>query len=223
MTAKIVWLVSACIMLIGGGYSGTAYGAQCPPSMRGLDTTVSLDMRIAEPRFDFGKSKDDLARLKNDSLLHEGRHIAGLTVHEKLRRVDAKAAVVKVGSHWCAYPAEVTVLYHLPAVTVYVAREYPRGTCQFNSTMRHEMQHVNITNAVYTQAKARLQTLLGNRVRSMRPAAGLTKTGAVDRLVSDITEIMKQATDPVESEFERRQAAIDTPASYRELGRECRR
>jgi hypothetical protein len=105
-------------------------------------------------------------------------------------------------------------------MTVFITSDQPQGTCQFDVTMRHEMQHVAVYQRFLDTAAVDVETYLrdhfGNRIYYF------ANSKEAQRRMSDETS---QKIGPfVEEEMNRvrgLQAPLDTPEEYLRLERAC--
>ena len=161
------------------------------------------------------------ARLTAMAATGTGRLVHGLT------RTNMRS-IVTVGSTGITNPLTglhclrpiVDVKLAFEPTTVFITRDQPKGSCQFDVTMRHEMQHVSVYQAFLDSAAADvaryLQGHFANRIYYFESAEAAQK---------QMHEETSQRIGPwVEEEMNRvreLQAPLDTPEEYLRLERSC--
>jgi hypothetical protein len=122
------------------------------------------------------------------------------------------------GSH-CLRPI-VDVRLAFEPMTIFITSDQPRGSCQFDVTMRHELQHVKVYEAFLDTASHDVERYLrdhfGNRIYYFDSAE------QAQQEMSD--ETSKRIGPFVEEEMNRvrdLQAPLDTPDEYLRLERSC--
>jgi hypothetical protein len=161
------------------------------------------------------------ARLTEMAATGTGRLVHGLT------RTNMRS-VVTVGSNGITNPLTgrhclrpiVDVRLAFEPTTVFITADQREGTCQFNVTMKHELEHVAVYQAFLYSAARDVEEYLKkhfeNRIYYFESAE------EAQRQMSDETS---QKIGPfVEEEMNRvreQQAPLDTPEEYRRLERSC--
>jgi hypothetical protein len=152
-----------------------------------------------------------------------GRLVHGLT------RTNMRS-LVTVGSNGITNPLTglhclrpiVDVRLAFEPMTVFITKEQAAGSCQFDVTMRHEMQHVMVYSDFLERAAADVEKYLrdhfGNRIYYFDSSEAAQKR---------MNEETSQRIGPfVEEEMNRvrdLQAPLDTPEEYLRLERSCLR
>lgn len=155
------------------------------------------------------------------SLHRPGRQILGLTRGNAVVRYQTRLHSRKDPSgRWeCASP-EITVAYGFNPITIYVASEFPPGSCAFNEIRAHELRHVQ----TYREHAAAIEREIGESLQK-RFADGFLWRGpsgsTQEKLRNEMSErwlpYIKRLLETVES----KQALIDTPEEYRRVGDSC--
>lgn len=169
---KCRWLCSALfavVLLLSGSDRAFAYSpsrafvAQCERELP--PTRVEVQAVPTPIRYDFTKSAAVLTAQRSAG---SGRTTTGLTVARWSTKLSASdSALVDRSGHGCIRPV-VRIQLRLDEHSVYVAREFPRGTCSHNDTLEHEHEHVRINERQLLELAKSLQRdlrgHLGNRV-----------------------------------------------------------
>jgi hypothetical protein len=150
-----------------------------------------------------------------------GRMVHGLT------RTNMRS-LVTVGSNGITNPLTgrhclrpiVDVELAFEPMTVFITSDQRQGTCQFNVTMKHELEHVSVYKTFLDTAASDVEQYLkrhfANRIYYFESAE------EAQRVMSD--ETSRRIGPFVEEEMNLvrdRQAPLDTPEEYQRLERAC--
>lgn len=124
----------------------------------------------------------------------------------------------------CVWLDSLNIDFSYSKLDVYVAREYPVGTCPYAELLSHEGQHVAAYRQIHeefiAQLKETFQTAAALPTRA-NPAWAKNQSQG-EALVKRLAD---ETAAPVMAEFKeelaRRQAALDTPENYRLLQSRC--
>ncbi len=156
-----------------------------------------------------------------------GRHAGGeavtlgLTATQLAARADYELTKVtrRDGSE-CVALARIAARLANEDVTVLVDRRYKAGSCERKAVLAHEMEHVRIGNEVLREWEGRTRERL--RTVADRWAGRWVAAGEARRIDKEISAAVSDLVRRIEADSRRRNARIDTPASYREVQRRCR-
>ena len=124
---------------------------------------------------------------------------------------------------FCLYPTGVTVTVTYDA-TVHIATEYPRGSCRYAETEKHEQRHVRADEDVLKQE------LPGMRATAEAWAAGGSSPGPFDKaqletmrnlMAVKLKDALERDMIRIDQARSARQREIDTPQEYERLSRAC--
>lgn len=150
---------------------------------------------------------------------------AGLTrvhVSPKLKS-KTSGSNAKFGSRNCMWVDTIDVDISYPAVTMYIATEYPVGSCNYNVTLTHENEHVKVAKDLLAKHAARIRTELE---KTTIPNKNMTMV--VNDFISgqsQIDTLLKQIVDPLIQDFEKEIeiefSKLDSPANYENVRSQC--
>ncbi len=160
---------------------------------------------------DFTKSTAELSRMGAAST---GRRVLGLT-QTNLKwsaSLSSQGITQRLGGQHCLRPS-IKVRFAFEPMTVLVGREFTPGSCIFDITMQHELQHVatyeRFLPRVQEAVKRELEARFGQRIflfdseaEAQRQVHALTRDYVapfVDRSMQEVTAL---------------QAAVDSPEEY---------
>ena len=108
-----------------------------------------------------------------ECLARPGRQVLGLTRGSaSVRLAVSSPSVVSADGRWeCASP-QLTVRYGFSPMTVYVAREFPPGSCAYREIHEHEMRHVRAYQAHLKAIEKTLADALQARFAGTGPWRG---------------------------------------------------
>lgn len=211
--------------LLGAASAEPARAAVCktPPQ------PASIEVNVAEPDvvFDHALSKPELAKLaKEHGHGHtKGSTVFGLTAGQLKSQLSVHSLLEKRrdGVH-CGWPARViaTAGYDGP-IAVYVAREHPTGSCQYEAVLGHEMEHVAVFKDALRGYEKRLRKALGRALANGSfPVTGRDREAVQAAVGKRFEAAFKRAVAEAAKERDRRNARLDTPESYRRTRNLCR-
>ena len=195
-------------------------GPACPHDLD-LDRTADSSVVSASVpevvRHDLTRA--EVARLSGTEALGPGGKIRGLTlVHHQLSYKTSIALTHPLfGGPRCAWLEKLTVDVTPDKIEIYVPKEYPENSCEYEQILAHERTHEKIHRDVLAQTADDMRRALAKAV--YLPARGTPLTVA-DRPEAErrIEAMVDKAAKPVYAEFKEtlkeRQAVIDLPKNY---------
>jgi hypothetical protein len=150
-----------------------------------------------------------------------GRLVHGLT------RTNVRS-LVTVGSNGINNPVTgahclrpiVDVRLAFEPMTVFITKDQTEGTCQFDVTMRHELQHVGVYRAFLDTAAIEVETYLrnhfGNRIYYFE-----SSDDAQRRMNEETSQRIGPFVEEAMNRVREQQAPLDTPDEYLRLERAC--
>lgn len=220
------WGIASLGLLTGLCLSPSPVGAAgpgCAPTreMR-IVPTIEVVPEIANPQYRYDANRAQLAAIMAKSGGNGSRHsvLMGLTVASYNATMEVASASVRNGNVFCHYLQSARVRLQMPSLTVYVASEYRRGSCPFQTITAHENEHVRIDQSVLRKYAPILKEALTTAVYRISPIANSSNQGA---------RALEQALLPAASaiilemnkERDRNNGAIDTDDAYRKTAKRC--
>ena len=109
-------------------------------------------------------------------------------------------------------------------VDVYVTNSYDENSCEYQATLEHEKQHVEIHKQIYSQYQKIIRDALDQSISLPLSSRPIPATSIEDGK-KQIGDIISHVVDPVFGQFKdalsAEQAKIDTPESYEGLRQKC--
>ena len=155
------------------------------------------------------------------SLARPGKQVLGLTRgNATVSFASNTPSIIDPTGRWeCASP-QITPSFGFSPLTVYVAREFPEGTCAYKEIREHEMRHVE----AYQKHIASIEKELTESLNA-RFATGSVWRGPVGQTASRLRQELDARWAPyVQRQIKRvdeAQAKIDTAEEYERVANAC--
>jgi hypothetical protein len=208
--------LAAALLIVSAMGGKRAMPAICQMQLRPTEVRVSTTPVTYKTDLSMPTS-----RLTDMAATGSGRLVHGLT------RTNMRS-LVTVGSNGITNPLTgahclrpiVDVRLAFEPMTVFITRDQPQGSCQFDVTMKHELEHVSVYSAFLdtaaTEVTAYLKRHFGNRIYYFDSAEQAQKQMSEEtsqRIGPFVEEAMNRVRDL--------QAPLDTPDEYLRLERSC--
>jgi hypothetical protein len=150
-----------------------------------------------------------------------GHQVLGLTRGNATLQVASNMPTIQDRSgRWECGSPQVTLSMGFSPITVYVAREFPPGSCAYRAIHEHEMRHVKVYQEHIDKIERELIDWLNTRFATGGPWRGQTgETSA--RLQRELNERWLPAIQRRLKEVDVAQSLIDTPAEYDRVADAC--
>lgn len=180
-------------------------------TVKRLDEPVILETRYSHKALSVLSAKAERGKTRT----------LGLTRGEVTVSFDVKMAyhIDRSGRWECASP-QLVLTYGFNPVTVYVAKEFPEGSCAYGEIYTHELRHVS----TYQEHLARIEPDLVDTL-TRRFATGGPWRGPVGQIHNTLQKELEERWVPyIQREIgrvESAQALIDTPEEYERVSNLC--
>lgn len=191
--------------------------------MRAADPAVELVVSVAEPVVHNSRTRAEITRLAGNEALLDVRN-AGVTRSRTEVRIEPRYRLASYpDGRVCVMLEALRATWQVVDLTVDVASEYAPGSCQYREVRAHEDEHVRITGYTLRQfgpiLKARLERAAAASVPRWDRAGS---RDAVERMTRSLSAAGSEVLAEFQADLKRRNAAIDTPESYREVSKRCK-
>ena len=207
----------ALATIVAVSLSAPLSAASCDERPQPSVTVIRIEDKLA---FNTQYSYKSLTNL-SASLARRGNQVLGLTRgNAKVSfSINSPTIVDRTGRWECSSP-QITVSYGLSPVTVYVAREFPEGSCAYKEIYEHEMRHVK----AYREHIVNIEKVLSDALTA-RFSTGNPWRGPAGQTQAQLQQELNERWTPfVLREFNRVEAAhamIDTPEEYERVANAC--
>jgi hypothetical protein len=200
------------------GRFGTPMASECGSTLRIADPVLEIQ-ELPEPVYVHNLSKSEISALENKSS-GQMREAAGLTlVVAGTVQTYTSPAQTETGTS-CVVVHGVRIL-PMKAVTVYVAREYPIGSCNYRAVRRHEDKHVAIARRLVSEYRLRLQRVVAElSLESRGFPAGDDQQAPTGKIASDVGSAVQGVIDELQVAMTTANRVLDRSDTERTL-KEC--
>lgn len=150
-----------------------------------------------------------------------GQQVLGLTRGNATARFASNTpAVIDASGRWeCASP-QIVLTYGFSPLTVYIAREFPPGSCAHKEIHEHEMRHVQTYQTHLADIEKNLTETLNARFATGAGWRGPAGQAAA-RLQSELNERWLPYVQREIQKVDAAQALIDTAEEYARVTNAC--
>jgi hypothetical protein len=205
-----------------------AYAVECKPSE--TYPRIEVTAERGQPNFSYAELTANLTQKSTDAYRPQGVggpawHTSGLTqsnirIEENVQNHTITAAD---GSYGCLYIDSIAVKVILAPV-VWVADEFPQGSCMYGAVKDHEMKHVNadrvVTDRHLDKIRAALYAVSQGRV-FFGPGRPDDVKAQFEAFMASVKDAMKTQTDDFYADEQKAQHAIDTMQEYHRISALC--
>lgn len=125
----------------------------------------------------------------------------------------------------CLFVRTIDVKLHIDP-TIYIAKEYKRGTCMYDSVMEHEMKHINVDRQIVNKYTYIIIKALDNTFKKIGYVHGPVNQADQKALETQIGGIaigvVQKFNDNMNAERDRLQQKVDTVAEYARVDAQCK-
>lgn len=197
----------------------------CRPS---TVATVNVQLTYAPIRTDFTKSVDQLKTFQIDTINPYGSNVntivGGLTQGLIKFEQQMQTGGVRYGSQSCIWAENVNVVLRLEPV-VYVASNFPPGTCRHNSILAHEQKHIKVDQDMAAAYKPVFENTLVNAINQYRVVGPVNRDQERNKQ-EEFARYLKDTIAGIIKRFEadrnQRQQNVDTRAEYDRVAALCK-
>jgi hypothetical protein len=147
-------------------------------------------------------------------------YVLGLTRTESRVQIASNGPILqdKASGYECIAPQIIVELTYAP-VKVYVGKEFPQGTCGYDVILAHEMRHMQAYMDHLPRVENIVRAALAKRFggKPLYAPSGTAQSALSHEINSGWLSFIKAEMAKVE----RLQEAIDSPAEYARLGKQC--
>lgn len=210
------------VMVIFLIFSKGAFAVSCPTPPK---PKLNMSMTKTRTKFNFSKSLETLTKENiTDSSKFAGWINEGI-MSTKFPNYKISAKVGGVSYEGlgkaCYWIEEINFDWVLEP-TIFIAKEYKRGSCKYNTIIAHERQHVEIDIAILKKYKNIIKKNLRKQVESPI-STGLTRLNNNINLLNLVEKKLNPVIEAMVRERKKRQSGIDTVAEYTRLANKCRK
>lgn len=149
----------------------------------------------------------------------------GLTVAKLGVKMSGKPRIVTNSRHTCVSLKEVAFQIGYDDILVYIHKNYKPGSCQYRVVKDHENYHVAVHRQAMNFFKSDIEKAIRKSVASLKPQVVSSSAEAQRVVNSQFAKIQKDIQpliDHINKKITEKNAAIDTPESYKAANKLCK-
>lgn len=187
---------------------------------------VMLTRKEGPVTVDNTRSESQIRRLKSQDKsaapLGNNWVTTGLVITEPKYLIQVFVDSIQLGpGSYCARLARVDALIGYDKFDIFITRDFRPGTCNYQSTLDHELTHVAVFKSGLNEYFPRMQRRLERTARNL----GSIKSGNPEAAAKRLNKRLRDTIDPLFNEMnrtlDRRNALLDTPARYKQEYAHC--
>ena len=191
---------------------------------------INISPSKSRVRYDFTKRKEQLNAVDVDTVSPYGpqhkTQVSGLmsgSIQVK-HEMQFEHQIYQSLDLGCLYIRSVDINVHVEP-TIYVAAEYPKGSCMHNAVLAHEHKHVREDQLIvnkYSKIIGRaMQQAVNSRGASFGPYEIARVKHVQKNIQNSLNKVIKKYNDKMNNERRKRQQAIDSFEEYESIGKRC--
>ena len=170
-------------------------------------------------RHDLGAA--EIARLPG--AIRDSR-IQGLTLIRRSMSVGQTYSTESGAGVLLAWLDDVEVTLSLTPIEIYIPKEYPEGSCEYEALMDHEGGHVDVGSEAAAAAARNFERAFSRAPElpsKERPLVANRRGEVVAALKREVDDLLDPVYERFEQDLARLQAERDQPAGYDYLFKRC--
>lgn len=154
-------------------------------------------------------------------LARPGNQVLGLTRGNAVVRFSMSAqSIIDRTGRWECFSPQLTLTYGFSPMTVFVASEFPEGSCAYKEIYEHELRHVKAYQEHMVGIEKGLQETLNRRFATGGPWRGPVGQRRA-QLQQELDERWARYVEREIARVDVAQALIDTPEEYARVANSC--
>ena len=206
-----------------GGYDVALLRApsSCEGGFPNAPYDINVKIIFPKPRIDHKHSIAELGRISG--LGHNVRAL-GLMKPDLVIETRPHAQGLPIGNKFCFWITGFDVSLRYRRVDVFIAREYPVGSCQYKAVLEHEEEHVRVSRQNLEEFAPRIRRALTSLlIPTGQQPAKVVSAAAARRNVKGISdELLQPIYKEMMASLVRAQKDVDSPVEYARVQRKCK-
>ncbi|HSE79075.1 MAG TPA: hypothetical protein VLG66_13845 [Alphaproteobacteria bacterium] len=213
-------LLHLSIALLGAAFASPQSQAQeCPQAPE-----AQISVQAALPSSTIA-AHNDLSALKQIAALYNNRHQPlGLYVTRVQPELSVRVVTRTLPRGICMWLQSIDVTISLTERTIHVAREYLRGSCEYQAILQHELKHAQADDAILKIHVPRIEQALRNAAAERGAIGPFAPQGEADaqiQLRAGVEKAFRESLTQMMRDRVARQGSVDTPQEYRAVAASC--
>ena len=181
---------------------------------------VNVTIKFPTPRIDHSRS---IAQLGKISGLGHNTRALGLMKPDFVIETRPRAQGLPVGDKFCFWITGFDVNLRYRRLDVFVAKEYPVGSCPYRVILAHEREHVRVARKNLEEYAPRIRRALTSLlIPTGQDPAMVNSAGQARKEVKAISdELLRPVYKEMMKSLVAAQKMVDTPRAYARVRRKC--
>jgi hypothetical protein len=195
-------------------------------SRGGEGAGVQYVFRFSEPVYSHALSTSQIETLSQSGGEAEHYHVYGLTQADFSNDTVYEVSWSKkwFKDEYKLWVDNLRVEFTYDTLNVYVTNNYSEGSCEYQATLEHENQHVDIHRRLYFKYQKIFQDVM-NQWKDIPLKSNPVTATSVEEGKHEIGDKISTVLDPVfnqfKAELQQEQGGLDTPENYEVLKEKC--
>ncbi|PZP54596.1 MAG: hypothetical protein DI586_09405 [Micavibrio aeruginosavorus] len=220
-----IFHILICFLLVAVSATANAE-SWCQPK---VTPTINVKTDTNRIKWVFNKSQKDLNQKDIDTVNPYGNSVitdVGGLMHGGIKmqqRMEFGTLTNPNVNETCMFYNSVDASFHIYP-TIYIAREYPQGSCMHNAIRAHELQHVNIDRQIVNK----YALLVGNAIKSeinrqftYGPVPSSNRNAIQAQMRQRMEGILRQHSTAMDAERRKLQQDLDSLSEYERVNHLC--
>ncbi|HNQ92339.1 MAG TPA: hypothetical protein PKI93_05340 [Alphaproteobacteria bacterium] len=224
---KIIWGLFAAVFAMGG-VSASSFAENWCKSVQAPQ--IHIKTSTDSVSYNFSLSEKALNGFSIDTVNPYGGNVitdvgglmkGGIVVSQSMRYGTMTNTRTNEVCYWYT---DIDISLHINP-TIYIASEFPHGTCKHNAIMQHEQQHVMIDRQIVNKFAPLIGQAVKNEVRRQTTFGPISTSRQAELeayLKSNMQTIVNRQTDIMNAERKQRQQALDNLQEYERVNHVCK-
>jgi|TARA_R110002126_G_scaffold13118_1_gene56000 hypothetical protein len=192
---------------------------------------ISITPTTDEIFFDFSKSEQELNNFKIDTVNPYGKEVivdvGGLMAGgiELNHRANIGYITNPNYNLSCLWYDTLQIDIGIKP-TIYIAKEYNKGTCMHNAIMEHEMKHIQVDIDMVNTYANKIGYEINKKLTEVPlygPIPESETAGVQQQMMSSVTDIIKRYVEELKTARRAAQQKVDTKKEYDSVSAKCKR
>lgn len=122
---------------------------------------------------------------------------------------------------FCARAQHVDARIGFKDVTIYIASEFPQGSCDYQAVLIHEQKHIEVNRQLLKEYVPKIQSRLEQYLK-INGMFMVPNEAYADKLLREkLSKVMDEITQEMSQENQKRQRLVDSPQEYAKNNTVC--
>ncbi len=163
----------------------------------------------------------NLFRQHTEAVLGPHQNALGITYAESTYGTKAQSMAMPVRGGHCVYLTSLDVDFGRRRMQVYVASEFALGSCEYDSVLYHENQHVAVNNGAVREYAPRFRAEIARILRVQQPVFAPNPDNGMRTALKTVDSAMAVVFDQFQDTMAARNAPLDSASNYAATAELC--